>query len=171
MKSGNATKRRGLFAALVAVGLPGLALVTVAEPTATGATDPCAASEVARTIGSVAKQTGDYLDSHPETNQAMTAAFQGSAGPQSFGSLKSYLDEESQSRQRPAVAVAAADQSLNAVPAADHAVAGGGAGAGGPRWRCFVGTTGRWAAADAGESARGGGPAARAGAGEPRRLS
>ncbi|ACC38910.1 MULTISPECIES: hemophore [Mycobacterium] len=93
MKSGNATKRRGLFAALVAVGLPGLALVTVAEPTATGATDPCAASEVARTIGSVAKQTGDYLDSHPETNQAMTAAFQGSAGPQSFGSLKSYLEK------------------------------------------------------------------------------
>lgn len=81
-----------LIAALITVGLPGAALMLPAEPMATGATDPCAASEVARTVGSVAKQTGDYLDSHPETNQAMTAALQAPAGPESLGSLKSYFD-------------------------------------------------------------------------------
>ena len=63
-----------------------------AAPSATGATDPCAASEVARTIGSVAKSTGDYLDAHPETNQAMTTALQQPAGPQSLGSLKTYFE-------------------------------------------------------------------------------
>ncbi|WP_099223726.1 hemophore [Mycobacterium persicum] len=81
--------RRGLFVTLIAVGLPAAALVMPAGPSATGATDPCAASEVARTIGSVAKQTGDYLDSHPETNQAVTAALQQPAGPESLGSLAS----------------------------------------------------------------------------------
>ena len=61
-------------------------------PPATGATDPCAASEVARTIGSVAKSMGDYLDSHPETNQAMTTMLQQQAGPQSITALKSYFE-------------------------------------------------------------------------------
>lgn len=92
MKTGTATRRRRLFAALIAVGLPGAAVVMLAEPSATGASDPCAASEVARTIGSVAKSTGDYLDSHPETNQAMTAVLQQPAGPQSVGSLKGYFE-------------------------------------------------------------------------------
>ncbi|BCI91967.1 hypothetical protein NIIDMKKI_71730 [Mycobacterium kansasii] len=78
-----------MFVALIAVGLPATALVVPAGPSATGATDPCAASEVARTIGSVAKQTGDYLDSHPETNQAVTAALQQPAGSESLGSLAS----------------------------------------------------------------------------------
>ena len=64
----------------------------LAGPPATGATDPCAASEVARTIGSVAKSMGDYLDSHPETNQAMTTMLQQQAGPQSMTSLKSYFE-------------------------------------------------------------------------------
>ena len=64
----------------------------MAGPPATGATDPCAASEVARTIGSVAKSMGDYLDSHPETNQAMTTMLQQQAGPQSVTSLKSYFE-------------------------------------------------------------------------------
>ena len=64
----------------------------MAGPPATGATDPCAASEVARTIGSVAKSMGDYLDSHPETNQAMTTMLQQQAGPQSMTSLKSYFE-------------------------------------------------------------------------------
>ena len=68
--------------------MPGLS----SGPSATGATDPCAASEVARTIGAVAKSTGDYLDSHPETNQAMTNTLQQPAGPQSLASLKTYLE-------------------------------------------------------------------------------
>ncbi|MCV7195653.1 hemophore [Mycobacterium angelicum] len=85
--------RRGLLAALIAGALPGVWLALPSgTPSAQSATDPCAASEVARTVGSVAKQTGDYLDAHPETNQAMTAVLQQPGGPQSLGSLKSYFD-------------------------------------------------------------------------------
>ena len=84
--------RREVFALVVAATLPCAASAVLEAPAATGSTDPCAASEVARTIGSVAKSTGDYLDSHPETNQAMTAALQQQAGPQSMGSLKTYFE-------------------------------------------------------------------------------
>jgi heme-binding protein len=89
-------RARTLLAASIAI--PGAVIAVLAvpsvspAPSATGATDPCAASEVARTIGSVAKSTGDYLDSHPETNQAMTNTLQQPAGPQSLASLKTYLE-------------------------------------------------------------------------------
>ncbi|SOJ52842.1 Heme-binding protein [Mycobacterium simulans] len=92
MKPTTTTVRLGLLAALIAAALPGAG---IAVPPARSASDPCAASEVARTIGSVAKQTGDYLDSHPETNQAMTAVLQQPAGQGSLGSLgslKSYFE-------------------------------------------------------------------------------
>jgi heme-binding protein len=92
MKTRTATRRRRLFAGLMAATLPGAAIAVLAGPPATGANDPCAASEVARTIGSVSKSMGDYLDSHPETNQTMTAMLQQQAGPQSFTSLKSYFE-------------------------------------------------------------------------------
>lgn len=92
MKTGNATKRRMLFAGLIGAAVPSAAVALLAGPSATGATDPCAASEVARTIGSVAKSMGDYMDSHPETNQAMTTILQQQAGPQSVTSLKSYFE-------------------------------------------------------------------------------
>ena len=92
MKTGTATRRRRLCAGLIGVTLPSAAVALLAGPSATGATDPCAASEVARTIGSVAKSMGDYLDSHPETNQAMTTILQQQAGPQSVTSLKSYFE-------------------------------------------------------------------------------
>ncbi|MHA7651172.1 hemophore [Mycobacterium sp. ML4] len=84
--------RRGLFAVVAASGLSCAGSAFIAAPAATGSTDPCAASEVARTIGSVAKSTGDYLDSHPETNQVMTSALQQQAGPQSMGSIKTYFE-------------------------------------------------------------------------------
>jgi hemophore len=86
------TGHRRLLAGLIATAVPGAAIAVLAGPPATGANDPCAASEVARTIGSVAKSMGDYLDSHPETNQAMTTMLQQQAGPQSFTSVKSYFD-------------------------------------------------------------------------------
>jgi hemophore len=81
-----------LAAGLIGAALPSVAVALMAVPPATGATDPCAASEVSRTIGSVAKSMGDYLDSHPETNQAMTTMLQQQAGPQSMTSLKSYFE-------------------------------------------------------------------------------
>ncbi|MDT5259714.1 MAG: heme-binding protein [Mycobacterium sp.] len=93
MTIGTATGRRRLCAGLIAAAVPGAAIAVLAGPPATGANDPCAASEVARTIGSVAKSMGDYLDSHPETNQTMTTLLQQQAGPQSLTSMKSYFEE------------------------------------------------------------------------------
>ena len=90
--------RRKVLAALAAAAVPGVAVLVLAvssassAPTAHGSSDPCAASEVAWTIGSVSKQMGDYLDSHPETNQALTTVLQQPAGPQSVGLLKSYFE-------------------------------------------------------------------------------
>ena len=92
MKTTAATRRRTLFAGLIAAAVPGAAFAVLAGPPATGANDPCAASEVARTIGSVSKSMGDYLDSHPETNHSMTAMLQQQAGPQPVTSLKSYFE-------------------------------------------------------------------------------
>lgn len=45
MKTGTATTRRRLLAVLIALALPGAAVALLAEPSATGASDPCAASE------------------------------------------------------------------------------------------------------------------------------
>ncbi len=81
-----------LAAGLIGAALPSAAFALMAGPSATGATDPCAASEVARTIGSVSKSMGDYLDAHPETNQAMTGMLQQQAGPQSLPAVKSYFE-------------------------------------------------------------------------------
>ncbi|HZC54340.1 MAG TPA: hemophore [Mycobacterium sp.] len=86
------TGRRRLVAGLLAAAVPCAAAAVLAGPPATGANDPCAASEVARTIGSVSKSMGDYLDAHPETNQAMTTMLQQQAGPQSLNSMKSYFE-------------------------------------------------------------------------------
>src|ERR1700761_3576080 len=92
MSTGTPTGRRRVLAGLIATALPGAACAVLAGPPATGASDPCAASEVARTIGSVSKSMGDYLDSHPETNQTMTSMLQQQAGPQSMTGLKSYFE-------------------------------------------------------------------------------
>jgi len=95
MKTAIATRRGRLFAGLIAAAVPSAALGALAVlsgPPATGSADPCAASEVSRTIGSVAKSMGDYLDSHPETNQAMTGILQQQAGPQSLPAMKSYFE-------------------------------------------------------------------------------
>lgn len=129
MKTGTATTRRRLLAVLIALALPGAAVALLAEPSATGASDPCAASEVARTVGSVAKSMGDYLDSHPETNQVMTAVLQQQVGRIAEGPFRG----ESQGRIGSARAFATADRSFDSVLAADQRPAGdrfdaGGAG-------------------------------------------
>src|SRR5271169_1669160 len=87
-----ATLRRRLLGVLTATGLSGAtAVVLLSAPAAVGASDPCAASEIARTISNVARSAGDYLDGHPETNQAMTSVMQEPAGPQSVTSLETYF--------------------------------------------------------------------------------
>jgi hemophore len=90
--------RRALFAtfAVTAVGGAAVVAVTVSSSSATAAPDPCAASEVARTIGSVATSTGTYLDTHPQTNQALTNIARQQAGPASLGAVKAYFDANPQ---------------------------------------------------------------------------
>jgi hemophore len=102
MRSNTVVLRRGLFATFAASagGAAALVAMTVssspAMPSATAAPDPCAASEVARTIGSVATSTGNYLDTHPQTNQALTNIAKQQAGPQSLGAVKTYFDANPQ---------------------------------------------------------------------------
>jgi heme-binding protein len=94
--------RHGLaavFAATAAGGAAVFAMTVQAAPSATAAQDPCAASEVAKTIGAVATQTGAYLDTHPQTNAALTAISQQQAGPQSLGALKAYFDANPQAEK------------------------------------------------------------------------
>ncbi len=83
--------RRSLFAVLAASALGGAGVVSLVVPSATAAPDPCAASQIAKTVGSVATSTGDYLDTHPQTNQALTTISQQPAGPQSLVALKTYF--------------------------------------------------------------------------------
>lgn len=97
--SSAAALRRGLYAVCAvtaAGGIVTMALTGPNAPSATAAADPCAASEIARTIGNVAINTGTYLDSHPQTNQALTNVAAQPAGPQSLVSLKAYFDANPQ---------------------------------------------------------------------------
>jgi hemophore len=62
---------------------------------------------VAKAVGTVANSTGAYLDSHPQTNQALTTISQQQGGPQSLVALKTYFDanpavaKDMQTLQRP----------------------------------------------------------------------
>lgn len=90
MKTTAMTARHWLLGALTAVALGGAGTAGQGAPAATAKADPCAASQIARTVSSVAESTGDYLDSHPQANQAMTAVLQQPA--QSMASLKNYFE-------------------------------------------------------------------------------
>jgi hemophore len=113
MRTTNRALRRCLCAMFAATAVGGAAVTALAVPSATAATDPCAASELARTIGSVATSMGTYLDSHPETNQALTTISQQQAGPQSLGAVKAYFDanpqvaKDMQQLQQPLVTLSA----------------------------------------------------------------
>jgi heme-binding protein len=85
-----------VFAGTAAGGVLVCAMSMPGTPAATAAQDPCAASQVAKTVGSVATSMGAYLDYHPETNQALTTITQQQQGPQSLASLKTYLDANPQ---------------------------------------------------------------------------
>lgn len=96
MQPTNGGLRRGLAAALAVTGAGGAALAALMVPSATAASDPCAASEVARTAGRVATNIGNYLDTHPQTNQALTTISRQQAGPETIGALKTYFDANPQ---------------------------------------------------------------------------
>lgn len=82
------------FATAAAGGIAVLALT--ATPPAMAAPDPCAASEVAKTVAMVATHTGNYLEANPETNQALTTISQQQDGAQSVASAKAYFDANPQ---------------------------------------------------------------------------
>src|ERR1700758_4723762 len=97
MQPSHRAARRGLFAAFAVCAAGGATVAALTVPSAaTAASDPCAASEVARTVGSVAISMGSYLDSHPQTNQALTTVSAQQGGPQSLVALKSYFDANPQ---------------------------------------------------------------------------
>lgn len=96
MKTSTATLRNSLSGVMVATALGGAVaaalLVSPSVPSATAAKDPCVASEVARTVGKVVYSAGDYLDSHPDTNQVVTTVLQQPPNAQSLGVMKAYFD-------------------------------------------------------------------------------
>lgn len=95
MNTTRAARLRALtFGALAALSVGGAATVLAvpSAPSATASKDPCVASEVARTVGKVVTSAGDYLDSHPDTNQVLTGALQQQPGPQTLADLKTYFD-------------------------------------------------------------------------------
>ena len=102
MKTTAGAIRRGLFGVFAASAVGGAVVAALAvpslpmTPSATAAPDPCAASQVAKTIGSVANNTGAYLEAHPQTNQALTTISQQQGGPQSLAALKTYFDANPQ---------------------------------------------------------------------------
>jgi heme-binding protein len=99
MRSTHVIARRSLFAAFAVCAAGGASIAAVAapsSPSATAASDPCAASSVAKTVGSVANSMGSYLDAHPQTNQALTTISQQQGGPASLAALKSYFDANPQ---------------------------------------------------------------------------
>jgi hemophore len=92
----SSTLRRGLCGLFAVTALGGSAAALSEAPPAIATADPCAASSIARTVGSVGTNTGIYLDAHPDTNQALTTISQQPAGPQSLVALKSYFDANPQ---------------------------------------------------------------------------
>ncbi|MGB8403414.1 MAG: hemophore, partial [Mycobacterium sp.] len=92
MRKAIVSSRRAWVGVFAAIALGGAISGALDAPSATAGQDPCAASQVAKTIGMVATSTGTYLDAHPETNQALTTISQQQPGPQSLGSLKAYFD-------------------------------------------------------------------------------
>ncbi|WP_111509881.1 hemophore [Mycobacterium kyogaense] len=107
---------RRVGAAAAAVSALGGAAVLMLGPTAPAgqaAPDPCAASEVAKTAGSVATNTGTYLETHPQTNQALSLIAKQQGGTQGLGAYKSFFDAnplvqaDLQRLQQPLVSLAA----------------------------------------------------------------
>lgn len=99
--------RRAVF--VVAAGLVSVAVLNT--PAAGAAPDPCAASEIAKAVGNASINASMYLDSHPQTNQVLTAVAAQPAGPQSLATLEAYFDANPQAAtdlqviQRPVTAL------------------------------------------------------------------
>lgn len=85
-------RRRVLFGSgILAVALAGVFAVPAA------AADDCTASALARTISGVAASTADYLEAHPDVNDAFTR-LQGESRPQMRADAQQYLNANPQVR-------------------------------------------------------------------------
>jgi len=71
-KKTTTTARRGLYGVLAGGLLGGIASAAIVMPTANAAPDQCSASGMATTQSSVSLSMSTYLQTHPETNQALT---------------------------------------------------------------------------------------------------
>ena len=96
MKTTSVAVRRGLAGTFAVTALGGVMVTSFGVPSAGAGQDPCAASQVAKTIGMVATSTGTYLDAHPTANQTLTNISQQQPGPQSLAALKTYFDANPQ---------------------------------------------------------------------------
>src|SRR5580693_3597098 len=64
--------RRGVLGILAAAVLAGGAIAIVMLPSAKGDPEPCTAANLSATISKVNQDISQYLQAHPDTNQALT---------------------------------------------------------------------------------------------------
>lgn len=67
------------------------AVVALAPAAPAAASDDCTASGLARTVSAVASSTADYLDAHPDVNDAFTR-LKGESRPQMRADAQQYLN-------------------------------------------------------------------------------
>jgi hemophore-related protein len=72
MKMSEKTVRRGLYGMFAGGLLGGIASAAIVMPSASAAPDVCSASGVATAQSSVQLSMSTYLQTHPQTNQALT---------------------------------------------------------------------------------------------------
>jgi heme-binding protein len=72
MKMSEKTVRRGLYGMLAGGLLGGVATAAIVLPSAGAAPDQCSASGMQNTQSSVSLSMSTYLQTHPQTNQALT---------------------------------------------------------------------------------------------------
>lgn len=72
LKMPEKTVRRGLYGMLVGGLLGGVATAAIVLPSANAAPEQCTASGMATTQSSVSLSMSTYLQTHPQTNQALT---------------------------------------------------------------------------------------------------
>ena len=90
MKLTHTTARRGLFGVFACTAIGGTLAAAVAVPTVAAAPAPCTAAGLASTISGVTGSAAQYLDAHPDVNDAITEA--GSQTPeQAQSSLRAYF--------------------------------------------------------------------------------
>jgi hemophore-related protein len=90
MKSPASPARRCLLAVCAASALGAAGVANIAAPVAIAAPAACTAAGLASTVSSVTAVAGQYLDAHPDVNDALTQA--GSQSPEDAkASIRAYF--------------------------------------------------------------------------------